>query len=77
MVCIAGLPIFVVHKKGRDTRKKVGFEGRHFNSETLNMKLFEDTWDFIQRAIMKVLDLMCPIRQFHIRYFKTVHSMGF
>ena len=79
-------PIFVLHKKGRDTRKSVNFNGRsyrNFDRETFKAKLLEadwktyfgldspeTAWDFILNRIRAVLDEMCPVRTFSIKNYR-------
>ena len=79
-------PIYVIHKKRRDMRQSVKFEGRsyrNFNNEKFkdillahNWKEFyalsrvEEAWDYILSKIIEVLDLMCPFRSFDIRNYR-------
>ena len=79
-------PIYVVHKKGRDKRKTVQFEGRsyrNYDKELFKAKLRdcdwdnlyqkngpEEVWDVIHRNIIHVLDKMCPNRTFHIKNYR-------
>ena len=79
-------PIFLVHKKGRDTRQSSKFSGRsyrNFKSEIFKNalrdldwgELFrlddpEDAWEFILANITSVLDIICPIRSFHIKNYR-------
>ena len=79
-------PIFLVHKKGRDARQSVKFEGRsyrHFDREAFKDKLLaanwdqfykimdtDRAWDFISESIESILDEMCPIRTFHVKNYR-------
>ena len=79
-------PIYILHKKGRDSRKSVSFEGRsyrNFNRDDFRKKLVEKewtdmynttspdlAWDRIQANILEVLDEMCPIRSFCIKNYR-------
>ena len=79
-------PIYIVHKKGRDTRESVKFEGRSYRNfkagEFRDMlteldwgdlyKLTDpgDAWNFILNNITAVLDVMCPVRTFHIKNYR-------
>ena len=79
-------PIYVVHKKARDMRKTVKFEGRsyrNFDKASFRDKLLnagwgefyaitdpEVAWDFILKKITDILDVMCPIRTFHIKNYR-------
>ena len=79
-------PIFVVHKKGRDNRKTVQFEGRSyrdFNRDTFREKLLESDWDKLYSSttpdqawesilgnLLVILDSMCPIRKFKIKNYR-------
>ena len=78
--------IFVVHKKGRDKRQSIKFEGRsyrHFDRDIFRTALFELDWsdiyslstpdkalDFILRSITQILNRFCPVRSFHVRNYK-------
>ena len=79
-------PIYIIHKKGRDVRKSVEFEGRsyrNFNSEKFRSELRnlswntlydftnpDSTWTFMLNNITSVLDSMCLIRTFHIKNYR-------
>ena len=79
-------PIYLIHKKGRDTRESVKFKGRSyrdFDSTIFNEKLEsckwedfylisnpEEAWEFILSSINAVLEEMCPIRTFHIKNYR-------
>ena len=79
-------PIFVVKKKGRDTRPSVDFQGRsyrNFDKTVFRDKLvgrdwdnFYDisdpveAWDSILGNLTPVLDEMCPIRTFRIKNYR-------
>ena len=79
-------PIYVVKKKGRDTRPKVEFEGRSyrdFDKDALRDKL-EDTswdefytigdpntaWDHILSKVEPIIEDMCPMRTFKIKNYR-------
>ena len=75
--------MFVIQKKGRDKRQSVHFEGRlyrNFNEEKFRDELRDknwdgfykltdpaEVWDEMFRHIISVLDVMCPVRHFHIK----------
>ena len=79
-------PIFIVHKKGRDTRPSAAFSGRSYRNydrkvfgkklKDLNWDGFfqltdaDAAWDWILHNIVSTLDLMCPIRSFHIKNYR-------
>ena len=79
-------PIFVVHKKGRDSRKSVTFEGRSYrdyDKDIFRRRLLEEdwrdyfqitdpdlAWEFVLRIITKVLDTLCPLRKFQIKNYR-------
>ena len=79
-------PIFIVHKKGRDNRQSVKFEGRsyrHFDRAAFTKALLEadwgifygienpeQAWEFILNSISTILDNMCPLRTFHIKNYR-------
>ena len=79
-------PIYIVHKKGRDTRATAEFKGRsyrNFKREDFRDKLsglswerlFDikdsaEAWDFILTNITNVLDEMCPIKSFSIKNYR-------
>ena len=79
-------PIFVVHKKARDTRTSAKFEGRsyrNFNRENFKEKLGNldwsefykitnpsTAWEFIYENITKILDGMCPVRTLNIKNYR-------
>ena len=79
-------PIYIVHKKGRDERQSAKFSGRsyrNFNAADFEDKLraldwggFFDisdpgvAWEFIIQRITSVLDVICPIRTFHIKNYR-------
>ena len=79
-------PIFIIHKKGRDTRKTVQFQGRSYRTydkDVFKKKLLEGDWDTVYRSstpdqawayilgnVTAVLDGMCPLRRFKIKNYK-------
>ena len=79
-------PIYLLHKKARDTRPKVQFKGRtyrNFDVESFKSALVEADWTafynsadsevawrLMQEHVISVLDKMCPIRTFHIRNYR-------
>ena len=79
-------PIYIIHKKSRDKRESAKFCGRsyrNFSEEIFGQKLKElnwesffeindpgEAWDFILKCITKVLDDLCPIRNFHIKNYR-------
>ena len=79
-------PIYLVHKKARDTRPKEQFRGRsyrNFDLESFKSKLrgadwapFYNSvdpnvaWDLMQGIIVSILDKMCPIRNHYIRNYR-------
>ena len=79
-------PIFIVHKKGRDVRQSVEFEGRSyrsFNKDDFKGALLgvdwsnfyeltdpDRAWAFILDSIIPILDKMCPIRSFHVKNYR-------
>ena len=79
-------PVFMEHKKGRDTRQSVKFEGRsykHFNRDSFKEELNkldwpkcyaltdpEHAWAFILEGITNILDQMCPIGSFHVKNYR-------
>ena len=79
-------PIYLLHKKSRDTRPKMQFQGRsyrHFDMGSFKRKLAEadwapfyasndvgSAWSLMQNIIVTILDKMCPIRTFHIRNYR-------
>ena len=79
-------PIYVVHKKSRDKKGTAKFSGRsyrNFNEEDFGKKLLslnwdtyfeitepEEAWNFILKRITKLLDDICPIRNFHIKNYR-------
>ena len=79
-------PIFIVHKKGRDTRDSAEFKGRsyrNFDSKIFKEKLLEkdwgnlynlsdpdEAWELISKNITLVLDAMCPVRNFKIKNYR-------
>ena len=79
-------PIYLVHKKGRDVRQSVKFEGRSYRSfkqEAFREALLEldwrefysakdpgTAWNFIATSITQILDTMCPVRSFHIKNYR-------
>ena len=79
-------PIFIIHKKGRDTRETVHFEGRSyrtFDKDTFRKQLLESNWEglyqsstpdqawsCILRNLTAVLDQMCPLRRFRIKNYR-------
>ena len=79
-------PIYIIHKKGRDIRQSVEFEGRSYrNFDAVKFKelllglnwegyyTLTDTdkaWAFIIDNITAALDIMCPVRTFHIKNYR-------
>ena len=79
-------PIYLVHKKGRDSRQSVRFEGRsyrHFDRESFKTALLEvdwtevyslsdpgESWNFILTNITQILDQVCPVRSFHVKNYR-------
>ena len=79
-------PIFVVHKKGRDKRETVQFEGRSyrtFDKDSFAKQLRESNWDELYNSntpdqawscilgkITMILDTMCPKRNFRIKNYR-------
>ena len=79
-------PIFVVKKKGRDTRPSVEFSGRSYrNYEQSKMKEelrrinWDDffrlenpdiAWDYILNKFLPILDKMCPTRVFKVKNYR-------
>ena len=79
-------PIYIVHKKGRDNRQSVEFDGRSyrsFDSKKFRAQLLElewedlyqmtdpeEAWNFILKQITIVLNVMCPVRSFHIKNYR-------
>ena len=79
-------PIYVVHKKSRDTRQSVSFKGRsyrNYNHSDSSKRLTgldwegyfklqdsELAWEFILNNITLALDSICPIRNFHIKNYR-------
>ena len=79
-------PIFIVHKKGRDIRRTVQFEGRSYRTFDKNIfreSLFECDWDELYNSttpdqawacilgnLTTVLDAMCPVRKFRIKNYR-------
>ena len=79
-------PIYIVHKKGRDLRQSVEFEGRSYRN--FKIEGFKDillssdwrgyydlndpgeAWDFILSIIIKAVDAMCPVRSFRIKNYR-------
>ena len=79
-------PIFVVHKKGRDVRQSVKFEGRSYRK--FDRKVLEDrlkkadwgsfygmsdpnaAWEFVYNLIVVILDEMCPLRSYHVKNYR-------
>ena len=79
-------PIYVVHKKGRDVRQSVKWEGRSYRN--FDRKLFnkalkeidwssfyeltdpEQAWAFVLEGIIPVLNEMCPLRSFCIKNYR-------
>ena len=78
-------PVYLVHKKSRDTRPKVKFLGssyRNFDRKEFRNKLlgvdwrgFKDiedpceAWEYVLDNINTILDSMCPLRTFHIKNY--------
>ena len=79
-------PIYIVHKKSRDRRQSVRFEGRSYRDFDVDVfrknlrgadweRFFSltdpcEAWDLILNNITLVLDQMCPIRSFHIKNYR-------
>ena len=79
-------PIYIVHKKGRDTRDTVRFNGRsyrNFEKDAFKKELLseswdvllkgenpEDAWDYLLQRVTVVLDRMCPTRSFCIKNYR-------
>ena len=79
-------PIYLIHKKSRDKRDSVKFEGRSYRSFDENIfgsrmkelsddkfneiKDPEEAWEKILSNICAVLDEMCPVRSFHIKNYR-------
>ena len=79
-------PIYVVHKKGRDERPKVRFQGRSYRKfdrdifkELLAEMGWEDfysisdpeeAWNYILERVTPVLDKMCPLKHFYIKNYR-------
>ena len=79
-------PIYIVHKKGRDSRKTASFEGRsyrNFYKELFRTKLAEAdwtkfyrltdpmaAWEFIYSTVVVILDQLCPVRSLHITNYR-------
>ena len=79
-------PIFIIHKKGRDIRKTVQFEGRSYRTfdreafrEELgkcewvrfyNCETPDQAWNCILNNLTAVLDVMCPKRKFSIKNYR-------
>ena len=79
-------PIYILHKKGRDTRTSVGFRGRsyrNFDKGIFKAWLAEQdggsyydiespdlAWEHIKANILLVLEEMCPLRSFQIKNYR-------
>ena len=79
-------PIYLVHKKAKDTRPTAQFRGRsyrNFDPESFKTKLAEadwtsfydstnvdEAWTLMQNLIVSILDQTCPIRTFHIKNYR-------
>ena len=79
-------PVYLVKKKGRDSRPKVEFEGqsyRNFDREVLIEELSKHKWDdyygitdpneaweYILNQFTPIIDNMCPIRIFKIKNYR-------
>ena len=79
-------PIFIIHKKNRDVRQKVEFEGRsyrNFDKQVFRDMLLENSWDelyscdspdqawsLILERIKSCLNRICPLRKFRIKNYK-------
>ena len=79
-------PIYIVHKKGRDLRQSVIFEGRshrNFKVEGFKEMLLGsewegyydltdpgEAWNFILKIVTKALDATCPVRSFTIKKYR-------
>ena len=79
-------PIFIIHKKGWDTRPSAAFNGRSY--QNYDKRVFETdlrgkdwgdffqltdpeiAWDYIFNNIVSTLDTICPIRSFHIKNYR-------
>ena len=80
------LPIFIVHKKGKDKRDKADFKGRSYRD--FDKVIFEEkllscdwagyydiedptqSWEFVHQHITSILDEMCPVKTFHIKNYR-------
>ena len=76
-------PVYLIKKKGRDSRSKISFQGRsyrNFNEEEfkgtlrnkewrdiIDMSTLESAWNSLYMEIKKELDLICPIRKYTVR----------
>ena len=85
-------PIYVVKKKGRDSRPTVEFRGRsyrHYNSKDYKKQLQQcdwssfykidspdEVWDYILKQIVPILVKMCPIRDFKIKNYRPEWVTG-
>ena len=79
-------PIYLVHKKNKDTRKSVEFKGRsykHFDKDKFRNELLAtdwnefynltdpgEAWNAILDTINPILDSMCPLRSFRIKNYR-------
>ena len=79
-------PIYLVHKKMKDTRPTAQFRGRsyrNFDSEIFKTKLADADWTtfygssstdkawfIMQNIITTVLNQMCPMKTFHIKNYR-------
>ena len=79
-------PIYVVHKKARDSRASERFEGQSYR--TFDRERFGDmltgldwtefynqtdsaaAWEYLLDKITVILDQMCPVRTFHIKNYR-------
>ena len=79
-------PIYIIHKKGRDNRPTVEFQGRsyrNFDKIVFQEKLSQvnwtdffsigevnEAWQFLFDQINIILDQMCPIKSFKIKNYR-------
>ena len=79
-------PIYIIHKKSRDTRPTAEFKGRSYRNfdkiifqekltevnwaDFYNIEDVSEAWQFLLNHINTILDQMCPIRSFKIRNYR-------
>ena len=79
-------PIYIIHKKGRDTRQSEEFTGRsyrNYDGEAFKQRLRaldwegyykildpDRAWEFLLEGITAVLAVMCPVRTFKIKNYR-------